>query len=449
MNINYEIDEKIQQELQAEDNFNVIRKLYTDVLTNEERELIKKEFQETFTPEELQEIYLQFGKLRKYYYDFARPAIIQTYNKLVFENNNYLDPKFHKNSSVISGNSQDNLEKQALDFFQTELNNIKLAISYAKEEQQWKRIIEIGESLQRFLKIRTYWQDLQEIQNDAILAAKESGERLKEAHLLNQFAELQRLLGKAKEGVDECEESLRIFQQLNNEYGEAKALYTLGYLNRSLGNWEKSAEAFEGSLKLLITIETSQTEDVEEDVAEALDGLGLVYTAQGKLESAKEVLLQSLALKEKLNNRFSISKTISILGKVYIELYLNQNQLDFLMEAKILFEKSLEIKQELQDLQGKGTCLNELGRVHRLMGNYDKALEYFNKSLNAKKQVAYKGNGASDKHGEGLTYMEIGLLYKDRGEKQKAKNAFQKALDYLNFYAPQYEDVSKILQTYI
>ncbi|NEO00514.1 MAG: tetratricopeptide repeat protein [Moorea sp. SIO3I7] len=364
---------------------------------------------------------------------------------LLNENNSHLDPKFYKNLAEPCAESQQDLESKALHFFQTELNNIKLAISYAQEEQQWERVIEISESLVRFLRLRTYWEDLEKIQKDALSAAQQAGKRLIEAHLLEQFAEVQRLLGNAKNGIDKCEESRRIFQELNDEYGEAKALYTLGYLNRSLGNWDKSAEAFEDSLKLLINLEKNQNTDVDEELAEALDGLGQIYTRQGRLEIAKEILLKSLNLNNKLNNQFLISKTTNNLGKVYIELYNIQNQLNFLEEAKRLFEKSLEIGREQNNRQGQGVSLNELGKVHRLMGNYNKALEYYNESLKVKKQVSATGGGASDKNGEGLTYMEIGFLYENQGEKEKAKNTFQKALEHLNFYSPHHKNVSQIL----
>ncbi|MFN7339187.1 MAG: tetratricopeptide repeat protein, partial [bacterium] len=127
-------------------------------------------------------------------------------------------------------------------------------------------------------------------------------------------------------------------------------------------------------------------------------------------------------------------------------LYNSQKKIEFLQEAQKLIKSSLEIKEELNDLQGQGTCFNELGKIQRLMGNYKQALEYYSKSLDVKKKVSSTGGGRSDRHGEGLTYMEIGFLYQEQGKKEEAQNTFRKALDYLNVYSPQYEEVSKILQ---
>jgi tetratricopeptide (TPR) repeat protein len=199
-------------------------------------------------------------------------------------------------------------------------------------------------------------------------------------------------------------------------------------------------------LNLFRIVEKSENIDVEEEIADSLDGLGQIYTRQGKLEQAKEALLESLNIKKSLENQFSTSKTYNNLGKVYIELYNQQKQLKYLEEAKKLFESSLEIKRELGDRQGQGASFNELGKVHRLMGKYDKALDYYNRSLNIKSQVSAGESPITDRHGEGLTYMEIGLLYEERGDDEKTRNYFQLALDHLNNYSPEFKEIAKKIQ---
>jgi len=45
------------------------------------------------------------------------------------------------------------------------------------------------------------------------------------------------------------------------------------------------------------------------------------------------------------------------------------------------FQKALEIDEELKDIKGKATRLNNIGIVYRDWGKSGKALEYFQKSL--------------------------------------------------------------------
>jgi tetratricopeptide (TPR) repeat protein len=431
-----ELTAELNEELEA------MKDIVKDVLTSEEKKEFYHELEDMFTPEELQQIREEFENLFREYNEFVKPTIIDTYSKLSHKNDNYLNPKFQKKFAQ----KIQHLEREALEFFQTELNNIRLAISYAKEDQQWKRVIDLSENLRKFLTIRTYWQELEQIQKDALEAAKKAENRLAQAHILNQLGEIDRLRGRAREGISKCEESIIIFQSLNDEYGEAKALYTLGYLNRSLGEFEKSANAFEEALNIFRIVEKSENIDIEEEIADSLDGLGQIYTRQGKLEQAKEALLESLNIKKSLENQFSTSKTYNNLGKVYIEFYNQQKQLKYLEEAKKLFESSLEIKRELGDRQGQGASFNELGKVHRLMGKYEKALDYYNRSLNIKSQVSAGESPITDRHGEGLTYMEIGLLYEERGDDEKTRNYFQLALDHLNNYSPEFKEIAKKIQ---
>ena len=435
-NSGIELTAELNEELEA------MRYMVKDVLNSDEKEEFYRELENMFTPEELKEIREEFENLFRDYNEFIKPSIIGTYSELSRKHDNYLNPKFQKKFAKTT----QNVEKQALDFFQMELNNIRSAINCAGEEQQWEQVIELSENLQRFLNIRTYWQELEEIQKDALESAKKAENRLAQAHILNQLGEIDRLRGRATEGISKCEESIIIFQSLNDEYGEAKALYTLGYLNRSLGEFEKSAKAFEEALNLFRIVKKNENVDVEEERANSLDGLGQVYIRQGKLEQAKEALLESLNIKKSLEDKFSTSKTYNNLGKVYIELYNQQRQSKYLEEAKKLFESSLEIKRELGDRQGQGTSFNELGKVHRLIGEYEIALDYYNESIEIKSKVSAAEGGNPDNHGQGLTYMEMGLLYEEIGEEEKTRNYFQLALDHLNNYSPEFKEIAKKIQ---
>ncbi|KPQ41746.1 MAG: TPR repeat-containing protein [Candidatus Methanoperedens nitroreducens] len=50
-------------------------------------------------------------------------------------------------------------------------------------------------------------------------------------------------------------------------------------------------------------------------------------------------------------------------------------------QALEYFQKALEIDEELKDIRGKATRLNNIGIVYRDWGKPGKALEYFQKSL--------------------------------------------------------------------
>lgn len=82
------------------------------------------------------------------------------------------------------------------------------------------------------------------------------------------------------------------------------------------------------------------------------------------------------------------------------------------------------------------------------MKYYTKALEYFEKSLDIKKEVSSFGTGTvMDNQGQGLTYMEKGILYEERGEYEQALINWNNAKDKLNNYSPEFSRVTNYIKS--
>lgn len=375
-------------------------------------------------------------------YEKLTPSFIETYKYETNKKDDYLNPKKRSKLAKKRQRTEEELEKECLNFFQVELPNIKRAIKQAELIEKWSSIIDICDSLKTFYFVRTYWEDLEETLKTALTAAKKVQNKIAEARIRNDLAQTFRLLGEAKKGINYALDSYKIFcsmKQLEGEAaqkGEAESSYSLGYLYRSVGNWEESIKAFENSLSLFKLCEDFVGE------AAALDGLGQVYTKQENLKKAEKVLQESLKIKkEKVDDQFQISITLNNLGKVY---KFKGN----LEKAKELFEESLNIKKRIKDLQGQGVCYNELGIIYRRTKYYTKALEYLEKSLDIKKEVSSFGPGrVMDNHGQGLTYMEKGILYEERGEYKKALINWNNAKDKLNNYSPEMSRVTNYIES--
>lgn len=378
-----------------------------------------------FTPNEWDELSQEFESIVSIYQDLI-PLFVQTYRDDTNRYDDYLNPKKRAKLANKYQKSEEELEEECLIFFQIELPNIKRAINKASSIQKWDSIIDICDSLITFYNVRTYWEDLESTLEIALEASKKYKSKVSEARIYNSFAHTLRLLGRAQDGVDYGLKSYDIFCELEDVQGESESCYTLGYLYRSLGEWDESIKFFTHCLSLFQSLKDSVGE------AGALDGLGQVYTKTQRFSQAQDILLESLQLKEdKIRDQFEISKTLNNLGKVY-------KLIGKLDEARSLFEKSLSIKEQLGDKQGRGVSYNELGIVCRLMKNIPQALEYFDKSLEMKKSISSSERASnSDSHGEGLTLLERGILYSEIGEYQNAIIDWQNALEKLNDYSPE------------
>ena len=97
---------------------------------------------------------------------------------------------------------------------------------------------------------------------------------------------------------------------------------------------------------------------------------------------------------------------------------------------------SLCIKIESQN-ENFHFVFNSLGLFHKARGEWDKAIEFYEKSLKGKDKVG-------DIHGLAQTYNNLGLVYKDKGEWDKAIEFYEKDLE----ISKKVGDIFGLAQTY-
>jgi len=164
---------------------------------------------------------------------------------------------------------------------------------------------------------------------------------------------------------------------------------------------------------------------------------------------------QAESILSNTNFSFGKSETYSWLG------YLHSNKGNY-NDAMNYYWSSLEIKIELDDLEGMSTCYNNIGSIYRKKGMSDSTLYYFNKGLALRKKtgnlelianslnnigsiyhdqneipIALKYYLASlrlkekigDKEALGTSRYNIGFVYNQQGDTAKALNYFLGALD--------------------
>ena len=99
-------------------------------------------------------------------------------------------------------------------------------------------------------------------------------------------------------------------------------------------------------------------------------------------------------------------------------IYKNQGNYEKALEY---YSKSLAIKEELSDKKGMAVSCNNIGNIYLYQGDYEKSLEYYSKSLAIKKEIG-------DKKGIGSSYNNIGVIYDDQGNYEKALEYCSKSL---------------------
>jgi len=95
--------------------------------------------------------------------------------------------------------------------------------------------------------------------------------------------------------------------------------------------------------------------------------------------------------------------------------------LDIYNKAMMCSENIFRISEELGDLSGKATALNNIGMIYRAQGNYSEALKRFEEALQIDEQL--------DKlSGKATALNNIGMIYRAQGKYSEALRRFEDAL---------------------
>ncbi|MGH7318114.1 MAG: ATP-binding protein, partial [Candidatus Rokuibacteriota bacterium] len=142
--------------------------------------------------------------------------------------------------------------------------------------------------------------------------------------------------------------------------------------------------------------------------------LARFWRARGYFAEGREWLIQLLALPAARNRSPARAKALHAAG------LFSSQQGDY-VEARALFEESLDIYRELGDSGGIGWALIDLGILTRYQGNHVAARSLFEESLGLVKQ-------AGDTNGMAAALGNLGLIARDQGDTGVAETHLDQSL---------------------
>jgi len=106
--------------------------------------------------------------------------------------------------------------------------------------------------------------------------------------------------------------------------------------------------------------------------------------------------------------------SLTCLGNIYRFLEDYQKAIDY-------HEKSLTIAEQMKDKHGEAKSLCNLGNAYEPLREYEKAINYYEQSLIIKQQI-------NDKQGEAISLNGLGNVYRSLGECEKAISYYEQSL---------------------
>ena len=237
--------------------------------------------------------------------------------------------------------------------------------------------------------------------NELLDHLKEADEDTSKVHILIDLSENSRRF--PTQAIDYAQQALDLSEKLNYKQGQALAHKYLGigwYFQsdfvKTISNWQVSLELFE------------EIGD-QSGVANMLSNLGAVYSTEGNEAKALDLYLKSLKISEEIKDSLRILTATINIGLLYQK---NQQTHE---KAREYYLKAIPLSRDLDDQDAIGTICVNLGEIYFEQEEYDFALGYFERSLEA-----FKESNTAD-----LSYpmANIGKVY-------ARLNEFQKAIEY-------------------
>jgi non-specific serine/threonine protein kinase len=180
----------------------------------------------------------------------------------------------------------------------------------------------------------------------------------------------------------------------------AKALYSIGNLNRFQGELDSAKPYLEEGLRL--------AREAGDDNITSLSiwGLGMLRIERGDLNEAKILIEESLAIAREMNNRQHISLRLTGLGEIA------RTQKDY-KAAREFYEEALILAREESSKYYIAIHTSNLAYTTCLLGDYQSAISYTLECLEATEDLG-------DKRNMGITLSIFGALAVAAGEMEKA-----------------------------
>lgn len=146
--------------------------------------------------------------------------------------------------------------------------------------------------------------------------------------------------------------------------------------------------------------------------------LALIYDQYGQYEKALHYASKAVSTAKEANNKSATADALTTLGQVYSRIKEYPSAID-------CFTHVLAVREELKDDLGKASALNLLGRNHLLNKDFSVSEEYYQKSLELRKNIG-------DINGLPWTYLGLASLFESQEKPKKSITYYQQATQSAN-----------------
>ncbi len=246
---------------------------------------------------------------------------------------------------------------------------------------------------------------------------------------------------------------LELSEGLADHIGICRAYQNIGNILKHKGRRNEAFEYYEKSKELAMSV------GLRHEVAKANENIGSVYELREEWFDALHYYEEARKSYESLGDRSRMARSLNLIGYIY---YLRAADEEDLDRASKLYQKALDICQEMDDKDGIAMANSNLGRLCYFQDRYTDGLKYADTARTIRESLR-------DQQGLAHAYRVIGDIYymsiKTEVDLGKSLEYFQKALNiyealgdrlgiagantdisWVQIYHDEYEDALKYAQ---
>ena len=213
--------------------------------------------------------------------------------------------------------------------------------------------------------------------------------------------------GENEGAIEELELALAACERGNKVADQARIFRLMAEAQIGMSNWEDATNYANQSVQYCRKLG---------DLVGESDGLAIlidILRRRAKFDRALQLFERTLEINQQLEDHQKTTKALNTMGSVH----LSKGEYE---RARQLFEEALVIARRRENRSLEAACLCNIGLTFRYTGDSDEALDYYEQALQIFKQLG-------DEPHKATLFYNIAVIYLARGEYEQSKEYFERA----------------------